>query len=334
LIEREGPTAVIVTTTEIRLHPENETRLLSIPVSDTPDQTKAVLRSIARADRRDQVDFRPWHALQELLANSDRDVVIPYAHELAEEIRPLAVRLRRDFATCLNLIRAHALLHQATRDRTPDGAIIATIDDYTVVRDLISDLISEGVDSTVSTAVRETVDTVADLIANGQDTVSQAEIGRALKLDKSAVSRRVRQAITAGYLRNTEEGKPGRKAKLVLGDPLPDELELLPDPSQLTDRCSVDVDSEEDTTPPPQNRRVDPSRSHELALIAALEDLQAESWRIPMHRLGANGSPWRPSPVELQSRPLCRYPSHRSSDWQAPDGRTVCGICHPPGPAR
>jgi hypothetical protein len=30
----------------------------------------------------------------------------------------------------------------------------------------------------------------------------------------------------------------------------------------------------------------------------------------------------------------CRYPSHRSSDWQTPDGRRICGICHPRLPPR
>ena len=42
LIEREGPTGLIVTTTAIQLHAENETRLLSIPVTDTQDQTKHI----------------------------------------------------------------------------------------------------------------------------------------------------------------------------------------------------------------------------------------------------------------------------------------------------
>jgi hypothetical protein len=26
----------------------------------------------------------------------------------------------------------------------------------------------------------------------------------------------------------------------------------------------------------------------------------------------------------------CRYPGHRAHDWETADGRTVCGICHPP----
>lgn len=35
LIERAGPTGLLVTTTAVSLHPENETRLLTIPVTDT-----------------------------------------------------------------------------------------------------------------------------------------------------------------------------------------------------------------------------------------------------------------------------------------------------------
>jgi hypothetical protein len=43
LIEREGPTGLIVTTTAVSLHPENETRLLSLTVTDTQEQTRGIL---------------------------------------------------------------------------------------------------------------------------------------------------------------------------------------------------------------------------------------------------------------------------------------------------
>ena len=89
-------------------------------------------------------------------------MTIPYAIELAKLIPPVAVRLRRDFSALLNLIRAHTLLHQATRDRDDQGRIVATIADYAVVRVLIVDLLSEGVEATVSPVVRETVQAVAD----------------------------------------------------------------------------------------------------------------------------------------------------------------------------
>src|ERR687890_2756423 len=47
LIEREGPTGLIVTTTAVKLHPENETRLLSLTVTDTQEQTQAVMAAPA-----------------------------------------------------------------------------------------------------------------------------------------------------------------------------------------------------------------------------------------------------------------------------------------------
>ncbi|HOR18819.1 MAG TPA: CHC2 zinc finger domain-containing protein [Brevefilum sp.] len=43
LLGKEGPTGFITTTTKINLHPENETRLLSIDVTDSPDQTKKIM---------------------------------------------------------------------------------------------------------------------------------------------------------------------------------------------------------------------------------------------------------------------------------------------------
>ena len=92
-----------------------------------------------------------------------RDVTIPFAHELAALADPRAVRLRRDFGALLALIRAHAILHQATRARDAHGRIIATLADYAAVFALVIDTLSEGVQATVSPAIRETVAAVAAL---------------------------------------------------------------------------------------------------------------------------------------------------------------------------
>jgi hypothetical protein len=142
-------------------------------------------------------------------------------------VPPLATRLRRDFKTVLTLIRAHALLHQANRRRHADGRLMAAVADYGAVRELVADLVAEGADATIKPEVRETVSVVAALIDSGKAEVMQADIKKALKLDKSAVSRRVSAAMEAGVLRNLEDRR-GRPARLVLGDPLPDEIELLP----------------------------------------------------------------------------------------------------------
>jgi hypothetical protein len=230
-IEKEGPTGVILTTTAVKLHAENETRLFSIPIDDTAAQTKRVLESLADgADA--SIDLSAWHALQEWLQTGERRVVIPYAAGLARQIPPAAVRLRRDFHALLNLIRAHALLHRATRECDADGRIVATLQDYGVVRELVADLMGEAVQATVSKTVRETVGAVAALIDEGAKEVSVAALVKRLRIDKGAVSRRWRAAAELGHLVNLED-KKGRPARIVLGEPLPEERELLPTPEAL-----------------------------------------------------------------------------------------------------
>ncbi len=251
LIEREGPTGLITTTTAVALHPENETRLLSIPVTDTPDQTRQVLEalSIDHADDSDEA-LVPWRALQTWLTSAERRVVIPYATALAEKIPPVAIRLRRDFTTLLTLIRSHAMLHQATRRRDDAGRIVATIVDYQAVRELVLDLFNIAVQATVSKEVRETVAAVVALNSPSREPVSLGAVAKRLTLDKSTVSRRVKVAMADGYLQNLETRK-GQAMKLVSGEPLPEAQPLLPDPAGLEAWCSVAPLQEGIGAPPP-----------------------------------------------------------------------------------
>ncbi|MBI4507216.1 MAG: hypothetical protein HY691_16925 [Chloroflexi bacterium] len=232
VIEREGPTGLIVTSTQVHLHPENETRLMSIVISDSPAQTRAVLLRHA-AGRSEPVDLGPWHALQDWLAAGPSETTIPFARALAEAIPPVAVRQRRDFPALLALIAAHALLHQATRELDGAGRIVATIADYIVVRELVADLLAEGIGASVSRTMRATVAAVAALATErGDEDVSVTKVAKALGIDTSAAHRRVRAALAGGYIRNLED-RPRRPARLVIGDALPDDLDLLPDPDRL-----------------------------------------------------------------------------------------------------
>ena len=231
LIEREGPTGLIVTTTAVKLHPENETRLLSLTVTDTREQTRGVLSMLAREEEEEaEADLKLWHALQWWLQSpsATRNVTIPYAGALADMVPPLAVRLRRDFGALLSLIRAHAILHQATRERDDRDRIIATLEDYAVVRALVSDLVSEGIEATVPKSVREAVHAVARLHSQEDaQPVAVLQVAKELKLDRTAASRRVRSAKDRGLLRDLEDN-PRKPSRLVPGDPLPEDLEILP----------------------------------------------------------------------------------------------------------
>lgn len=63
---------------------------------------------------------------------------------------------------------------------------------------------------------------------------------KVLGLDRSPVSRRVRAAIDHGYLSNSETRK-GRPMRLVMGDPMPENLEILPSPARLLHCCTPDL---------------------------------------------------------------------------------------------
>jgi DNA-binding transcriptional ArsR family regulator len=234
LIEREGPPGLIVTTTAVKLHPENETRLLSLTVSDTQSQTQAVMAALADEGAEAGPDLEVWHALQVWLGSAEHRVSVPYAKKLAKLIPPVAVRLRRDFGAVLNLIRAHALLHQASRHRDDEGRIVATIEeDYAAVRELVVDLVGEGVKTAVPATVRETVEAVKRLREGSKgEPVSVAELARKLELDRSTVSRRARSAKDRGYLRDLEDN-PRKPSRLVLGDDLPDDVQILPSPEDV-----------------------------------------------------------------------------------------------------
>jgi hypothetical protein len=243
-IDKEGPTGLLVTTTAIQLHPENETRLLSLLVEDSQSHTREVLRAMAREPQ--EIDLGAWIALQEWLERAEHRVVIPYAKLLAEHIPPVSVRLRRDFPAVLALIKAHAILHQSSRKRELNGQIVAALEDYTAVHELVNEVISYGVDVTVPPTVRETVEAVRELVVKTSDGVSITALAAQLKIDKASASRRAKSAVQRTYLKNLEDRK-GHSARLVLGEPLPEELQILP-PAEVLQFCSGD---EGIFTPPP-----------------------------------------------------------------------------------
>jgi hypothetical protein len=239
-IERNGPTGLLTTTTAVRLHAENETRLLSIPITDTADQTKRVMQRQGRAAQGDVAKggrVEPWIALQRWLSCGGTRVIVPFGEHLAELVPPTSVRLRRDFPLILTLIQCHALLHRRSRFQTKDGAIEATHKDYAVVRRLTARLISEGVEATVPRTVREAVAAVKRLRSRKPlHPVRVTAVAQELQLDKGSALRRIQDAIDRGYLRN-QETHEGRPARLTLGQPLPEKVEILPTVEALEQRC-------------------------------------------------------------------------------------------------
>ena len=102
------------------------------------------------------------------------------------------------------------------------------------------------------------------LFAEQADGVTAKAVADKLGLDKSVGQRRAQAALTLGYLNNREERK-GRPYKLVPGDPMPEDREVLPPPEALADGCTVAADSEGIDTPPPPSVVEGPDDPGDLA---------------------------------------------------------------------
>ena len=223
-IEKEGPTGLLVTTTEGFTDPELETRCLSLLTDDTPEQTRRVFAVFAEQeeDASSSLDFDAWHELQAwIAARGETRVFVPFVRTLGELMPTGATRLRRDFVSLICLVRAHAILYQAQRERDHHGRIVATVEgDYEPVRDLVAALIAEGVEASVPERTRATVEAVRNLIDNGEPHPSPKAITDVLEIGRSATYDRIRDALRRGFLVNLAH-RSERGMKLELGAELP-----------------------------------------------------------------------------------------------------------------
>lgn len=226
----DGPLALLTTTTRARLEQQLETRILAIPADDGREQTANVIAAAFAAEALEDVNLEPFHALYRWLEAGAHSAVIPYGPILAKLIKPVAVRLRRDARQLRDLIAVHAILHQASRKRDSHGRVIATIDDYAAVRELVAEPIAEGVGATVHSSVRELVELVA---ANaGNEGMTLRAIGERLGIGTEAARSRVRRAGT--FLRNLEDRR-GMPARFTAGEDMPTETDVLPTVERLTE---------------------------------------------------------------------------------------------------
>jgi hypothetical protein len=242
-IEKEGPVAFFVTTTRNALHPENETRLLSLEIDDSEKQTRAVLRKVAQVEGLNCIhlvpELGPWQDYQRWLSTTgSRTVLVPFADTLSEIIPAAATRLRRDFGQIIRAIKAHALLHRQHRDIDERGQIVASIErDYAAVRALMNALVAESSGVAVRPGLQETIEAVglATAAMASEEGASAQAVGKILKLDKSAARRRLLAATSEGFVTNleTRRGQPGRYR--LTGQKV-EALEILPSPAALLER--------------------------------------------------------------------------------------------------
>lgn len=233
-IVKEGPTG-LVTTTVKGIEDELATRLLTVELKDTPDQTQLVLEAEAREAAGHVVmpDLSQFTALQRWLElNGPATVIVPYAEILAKLIKPTSVRLRRDFKQLLMLIMANAVLHRASRQTTDGGAVIASIKDYAVIYPLAISLFASTGENTLTPQQREAVEVVRQYYKQYRASITIKALSQLLGIDRTSTQRRVAAAIKKGFLVNLED-KPHRPAMLIPGEVTTEDENPLPDPETV-----------------------------------------------------------------------------------------------------
>ena len=253
-IVREGPIALIVTTTG-ELHAENETRMLSWHVGQSHEQTAAVIAGLATHATGvvgAPTNLGTWHDLQRWIALGPNDAVVPFARQIAAEIKPFMVRFRRDVGSLFNFIKASAILHQAQRQVDAEGRVVATVADYELAYPIFSKVMAQSSGKGVPDNVREVVKMIAELAGlaatkptkgkfqrsaaagpGSEVIISSEQIGTATGIGKSAAYRAVLAALDLGFLTNNETRR-GKPFRLVLKHGVDDVgTPLLPDPKSI-----------------------------------------------------------------------------------------------------
>lgn len=239
----EARAAFIEATTASSVNHENATRCFELQMDETEEQTRRIherqrlLRTGRGLELRRQAEAigcRHWNA-QRLL--EPLPVVIPFAGLLS--FPSSWMRTRRDHARFLNLIEVSAFLHQRQRERSPEGAIVASLADYGAAYALAGEVLRETL-TDVKRPLREAFQRIQDLAAKADGSVTRRDVREALGVPDSTVRRWLSELVELEYLAVAEEGRQGAgkttRYRLVERGPRNDAVLGLLSPEELRAR--------------------------------------------------------------------------------------------------
>jgi hypothetical protein len=273
-INKPGPT-VLVTTAVKRLGAQLDSRLFILEVPDGPEQIQAALKAQAHIELHGVAEPDPaLIAYQSYLqAQAPWEVFVPFADQLAQEIGrlPNASRILRDYARLTSLIKAVAVLRHRNRQRDETGRLIAEIEDYALVHELVGQMYETSVTS-VSDKIRNVIKAVGELKNANVTPLSETKVAAHLGVSKQAITRAVQTALKQGWLLN-HETKLGYPHDLDVGEPLPQALGL-PDPESLREEPGAPQEDEVAETIELQV----PDDAQDTAERQAVQSLTGERW--------------------------------------------------------
>ena len=238
-VDRGGPAAIVVTGTRL---PERQTftRMLPVPMNESREQIAAVsnlevlkARGVIFDD-----DLSDWQNYQRLISlwfkkpGSRVKILVRFLGEIesrAADGLKSAVRWNRDFPAIRRAIEAVTLLNWPDRlvESGETITITATVDDYQVVRDVLSGAIRMTGGEGLTPPARETW-----LDINANQGTYREDARKRLKIVASTLSERTKLLEQLGLLKIDKDGR--RDRLYAIGD-LPEDTSL-PDLSDLLGR--------------------------------------------------------------------------------------------------
>lgn len=209
---QDGPVSYSETTTQKSVFQEDLNRCLTVRTDPSEDLTGRVVDAVfsERLPGERGQDGHVWlekthHEFQEWL--KPVDVRIPYGARLAKLLPKSKIDVRRIAKHLRSLIEVVAYVHQGTRERDPNGCVLATLDDYAVARRLIARTFRELLDGDYS----EKDDELKDLPE--QFTTTEARdsglIGVAGAVDRNQANKWTDRLVAAGLIVKVGTGPRG-----------------------------------------------------------------------------------------------------------------------------
>ena len=199
----EARAAFIEATTASSVNHENATRCFELQMDESEEQTRRIHerqrllrtgRGLQLRQEAEVITRRHWNA-QRLL--EPLPVVIPFADRLS--FPSSWMRTRRDHARFLNLIEVSAFLHQHQRQRSLEGAVVASLADYEAAYALAGEVLKETL-SDVKRPLREAYERIQALAVNGEGFVSRRELREALNVPDSTLRGWLQELVELEYL--------------------------------------------------------------------------------------------------------------------------------------
>lgn len=236
----EGPTGFFMTTTKEAIHPENQSRMLSIHVEATEDRIGQILAAQGKAAENPgattKVDFSDFHFFEQWLAIRNKEVAIPFWSTLTGMLFKRNPQMTRYAKITEQLVKSAALIHQLSR-KEDNGCIQATVEDYAAVYELVNEVIAIGLSAAVPDdvlAAYNAVVSIEDARPEAKNGVRPMWVGQKLGIMGASLTRLFKVVENYGFIRNARPFS--NKLDFVVADqPPPEPQRVMPTPDQLRD---------------------------------------------------------------------------------------------------